>query len=174
MDHLRKYGRIGDVGCLVFQKKEHAIRFADPFYYDFDRVSRDTEPLLTYEPVSSDSAAHIFHSYVAVKAPDPDGLCDFVVDNVKVNLCRPAGGLAVGLSHSIRRHLGVLEKKDCVSFIGPMNSMFGTYYSLLAPLLVGAQTFINEHSDLDLETLMQSVKRSDVSVLILSSKLARE
>lgn len=139
-----------------------------------DELSRTVDPLLTYEPVSSESPVHIFNSSIIEKIPQSQAPSNQQLAISKLNLCRPAGGLAVGLSHSVRRHLGILDKNDCVGYIGPLNSSFGMYYNILGPLLVGSQIFINEHSDSDFKSLKDSISKSKITSMILPSKTIRQ
>jgi hypothetical protein len=139
--------------------------------FDLELLAEQVEPLLTYESVESESPAHIFTSYVLERETQED------LDSMKcksVNLCRPAGGLAVGLAFSLRRHLGLVHPRDCIGYIGSLNSVFGTYYNILGPLLVGSHAFINEHSNCDFEALKQSISVSKMTTLIISSETIRK
>lgn len=136
--------------------------------FDLELLSKEIEPLTTYTPVSSESTAHIFSSFMVENRPTSDNNGD--IKTVSVNLCRPAGGLAMGLSFSLRRHLGLIDPSDCIGYIGSLNSVFGTYYNILGPLLVGSHAFINEHSNCDFETLRHIISDSRMTTLILCSE----
>lgn len=137
-------------------------------------LAENVKPLTTYEPVSSESTAHLFTSYVLKKNPVGSAEKGGEIECSIVNLCRPAGGLAVGLAYSLRRHLGIVDPRDCVGYFGSMNSVFGTYYNVLGPLLVGSHAFINEHSNCDFETLKQSINLSKMTTLIISSETIKK
>jgi hypothetical protein len=142
--------------------------------FDLDILSESIEPLMTYESVSSESTAHIFSSFLVENHPASTEGSDDIIETLNVNLCRPIGGLAVGLSFSMRRHIGLVHPSDCIGYIGSLNSLFGTYYNVLGPLLVGSHAFINEHSNCDFDTLKQSISVSKMTTMIISSETIKK
>jgi hypothetical protein len=140
--------------------------------FDLDILSEKVEPLLTYEPISSESTAHIFSSFLVENKPTTE--TNGSIETLSINLCRPVGGLAVGLSFSMRRHLGLVHKSDSVGFFGSLNSLFGTYYNILGPLLIGSHAFINEHSNCDFDTVKQSINVSKITTMIISSETIKK
>ena len=135
--------------------------------FDLEKLSKEVSPLTTYTAVPSESTAHIFSSYMVENGASSN---EGNIKTVSVNLCRPAGGLATGLSFSLKRHLGLVDPRDCIGYIGSLNSVFGTYYNILGPLLVGSHAFINEHSNCDFETLKHIISDSRMTTLILCSE----
>lgn len=142
--------------------------------FDLDILSEKVEPLTYYEPVSSDSTAHVFSSFLVENKSTNDTNPNGSIETLSINLCRPAGGLAVGLSFSMRRHLGLVHKSDSVGFFGSLNSLFGTYYNILGPLLIGSHAFINEHSNCDFDTVKQSINVSKITTMIISSETIKK
>lgn len=142
--------------------------------FDLDYLAEKVPPLLTYESVSSESTAHIFTSYVLENNTTEEENSKANIETLNINLCRPAAGLAVGLSYSLRRHFGLVDSSDCIGFIGSLNSVFGTYYNILGPLLIGSHAFINEHSNCDFDTLKQSISVSKMTTMIISSETIKK
>ena len=170
IDIIRKEEKYADIKCLIFQKKMRLNNLDNLKDFDLEYLSTTVEPLLEYTPVSSESTAHIFSSFMVENLPTPVSDSNGNIKTVNVNLCRPAGGLAVGLSFSLQRHLGIVDSSDCIGYIGSLNSVFGTYYNILGPLLVGSHAFINEHSNSDFITLKHTISDSRMTTLILGSE----
>lgn len=170
IDEVRANPIYSDLKCLIFQKKSKKLKTIGPNDYEYHKLAEKSEPLTSYESVDSESPSYLFVSYI-LENSHPE-FSNSEINDIKitdVNLCRPTGGLAVGLVHSMKKHLGFIDQNDCLGFTGSLTSQLGIGYNLIGPLLVGSQSLIIEHPVSTFESLKESMSLSKTTTLIIDS-----
>ena len=137
------------------------------FDYDFNEMMREAVPLTDYESLESEYPAYLFWSYILENSHNSENEQELKITDV--NLCRPLGGLAVGLLHSLKKHLGIVNPADCIAFTGSMVTSFGIGYNILGPLLLGNKALILEHPISNYETLEEALSLAKVTTLLIDT-----
>lgn len=86
-----------------------------------------------------------------------------------VVLSRPTGAYAVGLAHSLKSHLGLVDHSDGISFTGTLQGSLGIGYNVLGPLLLGKKVLIIEKPLTKFESLKEAISYSKITTLILDT-----
>lgn len=167
IDEVRSDSQYSSVKCLIFQKKPRKIKNLQENDYDYQELSKNIELFTEYESVESEFPAYLFWSYILENSLFSENKHDIKI--IDINLCRPTGGLAVGLLHSMKKHLGMVNSLDSLAFTGSLVSSFGIGYNILGPLLIGTKSLILEHPISNLETLQEAILLAKITTLLIDS-----
>lgn len=86
-----------------------------------------------------------------------------------VVLSRPTGPYAVGLAHSLKSHLGLVDHSDGIAFTGSLQGSLGMGYNVVGPLLLGKKVLLIEKPLSKFESLKEAISFSKITTLILDT-----
>ena len=161
VDLAREASNLTDVKTLVIQrdfKKVKKIKKGLDFEYQdlANQVNEVVDPI----PVSSSHPAY----YYGQTQPNLPGEIFFV---------RDTGGLAVGLKESLKTTFAT-KRMETILFNGYLSWDSGLHYSLLAPLMCGMKTVLDEGYMLNPEKSSKMVEKYSVNYIIANAHKVKQ
>ena len=173
IDKVRLLPECSYLKCLIFQKTPKIVKTLIENDYSYDDLKKTIKPCTIYEPIDSNDPSYLFTSYVFENSiPELKDVNELQVTDLY--LSRPTAGYGVAMTHSLKKHLGVVDPNDCMSFTGSLYSSAGIGYNIVGPLLLGSHALIIEHPISDFLTLNECLTRSKTTTLLIDTITLRE